>query len=52
MNIFQTQSLAQFIFDRAAFFVRKGSKTTKVLTLITLWCNIPAPLGKNKMVYN
>lgn len=49
-DIFQTQSLAQFILDRAAFLVRKGSKTTKVLTLVTLWCNIPAPLGGNKMV--
>lgn len=49
MDIFQTQTSAQLILARAASLVRKGSKMTKVLLIITLWhVIIPAPLGKIK----
>lgn len=49
MDIFQTQTSAQLILARAASLVRKGSKITKVLLIVTLWhVIIPAPLGKIK----
>lgn len=49
MDIFQTQTSAQLILARAAACVRKGSKPTKVLRVVTLWHVItPVPLGKIK----
>lgn len=47
MDIFQTQTSAQLILARAASLVRKGSKITKVLPIVTLW-HVIAPLGKIK----
>lgn len=48
-DIFQTQTSAQLILTRASLWVRKGSKVTKVLLIVTLWhVMIPAPLEKIK----
>lgn len=48
-DIFQTQTSAQLILARASPLVRKGSKVTKVLLIVTLWhVMIPAPLTKIK----
>lgn len=52
MDIFQTQTSAQLILAGAASLVRKGSKITKVLLIVTLWyVIIPAPLGKIKSYF-
>lgn len=52
MDIFQTQTSAQLILARAAFLVRKGSKRTKVLLIVTLGhVIISAPLGKIKSYF-
>lgn len=49
VDIFQTQTSAQLILARASSLVRKGSKVTKVLFIVTLWhVMIPAPLEKIK----
>jgi len=52
MDIFQTQTSAQLILAGAASLVRKGSKITKVLLIVTLWyVIIPAPLEKIKSYF-
>jgi len=52
MDIFQTQTSAQLILAGAASLVRKGSKITKVLLIVTLWyVIIAAPLEKIKSYF-